>query len=83
MREHYNCHEQCKIGLCPSACDSEGFCYFSEPEVDNGTGNESKSAIVPELLMKQSLIINSKHIESNESKCFRPGLYNQKAFIKS
>ena len=68
MREYYNCHQQCAIGLCSSACGLEGFCYFSENKIE-----DNSMAIVPESLEKQSLIINSKRIQSSESKCFRPG----------
>ena len=68
MREYYNCHQQCAIGLCSSACGLEGFCYFSENKIE-----DNSVAIVPESLEKQSLIINSKRIQSSESKCFRPG----------
>ena len=70
MREYYNCHQQCKIGLCPSACGPEGFCYFSGNGIENGS-----VAIVPESLVDQSLLINSKRIQSSESKCFRPGKF--------
>ena len=69
MREYYNCDQQCEIGFCPAACGSEGFCYFSRNENEN----DSIQALVPESLEKQSLIINSKYIQSSESKCFRPG----------
>ena len=64
MREDYNCHQQCEIGLCPSSCGAEGFCYFSSDDDD---------ILVPESLEKQSLILNSKRIQSSESKCFKPG----------
>ena len=72
MREHYNCHEECEIGFCPSSCGPEGFCYFSINENES----ESMQALIPESLGKQSLIINSKYIESSESKCFRPGKFS-------
>ena len=69
MREYFNCHEQCELGLCPSSCGPEGFCYFSKNEMES----DSLQALVPESLEKQSLIINSEYIQSSESKCFRPG----------
>ena len=69
MREYFNCHEQCELGLCPTSCGREGFCYFSKNEMES----DSLQASVPESLEKQSLIINSKYIQSSESKCFRPG----------
>ena len=64
MRSQYNCHRQCEIGFCPSACGPEGFCYFGS--------QKDSSKIVPVALVKQSLLINSKHITTEESKCFRP-----------
>ena len=64
MRSQYNCHRQCEIGFCPSACGPEGFCYFGS--------EKDSSKTVPDALAKQSLLINSKHITSMESKCFRP-----------
>ena len=66
MREHYNCHQQCEVGLCPSSCGAEGFCYFSGDD-------DILVKLVPESLEKQSLILNSKRIQSSDSKCFKPG----------
>ena len=70
MRRDHHCHQQCDAGFCPNGCGSEGFCYFLQDETENG------QEMVPESLKKQSLLINSKHIQSNESKCFKPG-YNR------
>ena len=64
MRTQYNCHRQCEIGYCPSACGPEGFCYFGS--------QKDSSKIIPDALVKQSLLINSGHIANEESKCFRP-----------
>ena len=58
MRTQYNCHRQCEI-----SCGPEGFCYFGS--------QKDTSKIIPDALIKQSLLINSKYITTEESKCFR------------